>query len=74
MKTIFPLAALLSAAFVAAGPIPQTTNLDTRFKDLVHAANQARTEPTELAPPAAPAPADGQAGKHNPSRGRYRLT
>lgn len=58
MKTIYPLVALFSAALVAAGPIPRDVNLDTRSDDLVHTANQARTEPVaEPAPAPAPAPA-----------------
>jgi hypothetical protein len=60
MKTVYPLVALLSAALVAAGPIPRANNLDSRTNDLVHTANQARTdhvgEPAP-APAAAPAPA-----------------
>jgi hypothetical protein len=68
MKTVYPFVALLSAAFVAAGPIPRADNIDLKFGDLLHAANQARTEPAGLAPPAAPAPADGQAGEHNSTR------
>jgi hypothetical protein len=57
MKTIYPLVALLSAALVAAGPIPKSDNLDTRSNDVVHTANQPRTEP---APAAAPAPAPAE--------------
>lgn len=52
MKTIYPLVALLSAASVAAGPLPQFRRLDTRTSV------QARTEHLgEAAPVPAPAPA-----------------
>lgn len=58
MKTVYPLVALLSAALVAAGPIPRANNLDSRTNDLVHTANQARTDHVgEPAPAPAPAPA-----------------
>ena len=60
MKTIYPLVALLSAAFVTAGPIPKADNIDTRTDDLVRTANQPRTEPVAAPAPAAehvPAPA-----------------
>jgi hypothetical protein len=61
MKTIYPLVALLSAALVAAGPIPKSDNLDTRSNDLGHTANQPRTEHVaEPAPAAAPAPAPAE--------------
>jgi hypothetical protein len=64
MKTIYPLVALLSAALVAAGPIPRADNIDTRIDDLVHTANQPRTEPVaEPAPAQAPAPAGDEAKK-----------
>jgi hypothetical protein len=58
MKTIYPLVALLSAALVSAGPIPRSDNIDIRSDDLVHTANQPRTEPVAAPPPAAmPEPA-----------------
>jgi hypothetical protein len=52
MKTIYPFFALLSAAVVAAGPVPRIHNLDTRSNDLVHTSNQARTEPVAVPAPA----------------------
>jgi hypothetical protein len=62
MKTIYPLVALLSAAIVAAGPIPKADISETRSNDLIHAPQRARTEAAPApAPPvghvAAPAPA-----------------
>jgi flagellar biosynthesis/type III secretory pathway protein FliH len=68
MKTIYPLVALLSAAIVAAGPVPRVHNLDTRTNDLARNTNQARTEPIAEPAPApspepvpAPLPASAQA-------------
>jgi hypothetical protein len=59
MKTVYPLVALLSAALVAAGPIPRANNLDSRTNDLVHTVNQVRTDHVgEPAPAPAPAPVD----------------
>jgi hypothetical protein len=55
MKTAYPLIALLSAASVAAGPLPRFNRVDARSNDLVHAPVYARTEHLgELAPAAAP--------------------
>jgi hypothetical protein len=64
MKTIYPLVALLSAAIVAAGPIPRADNLETRSNELIHASNRARTEAAPApAHVAEPMPADAEAEK-----------
>jgi hypothetical protein len=60
MKTIYPFVALLSAAIVAAGPVPRVHNIDTRRNDLVHTSNQPRTEAVIPAPAPAPAQADAE--------------
>jgi len=57
MKTIYPLVALLSAASVAAGPLPRF-RLDTRSNDVARNSLQARTDHlVEPAPAPAPSPA-----------------
>jgi hypothetical protein len=75
MKTIYPLVALFSAALVAAGPIPRDVNVDTRSDNLVHTANQARTEPVaEPVPAPAPAPPMDKAGGYISLDYKYLLT
>jgi hypothetical protein len=61
MKTIYPLVALLSAASVAAGPLPRF-RLDTRSNDIVRTSIYARTDHlVEPAPALVPAPAPAPA-------------
>jgi hypothetical protein len=55
MKTIYPLVALLSAASVAAGPLPRF-RLDSRSNDIVRTSIHARTDHV-VEPAPAPAPA-----------------
>lgn len=87
MKTIYPFVALLSAASVAAGPLPRFHRLDTRSNDLVNAPFQARTEHLgEAAPAPAPAPthpdaeaeklrlAEEKAGKNSDQQRQHLLT
>jgi hypothetical protein len=60
MKTIYPIVALLSAAIVAAGPVPRVPNIYTRSNNLAHASNQPRTEPAVPGPALAAAQADAE--------------
>jgi membrane protein involved in colicin uptake len=73
MKTIYPLVALLSAALVAAGPIPKVDNIDTRSDDLIHIPNQARTEAATAPVAAPPAEAMPAAPMADPAAEKQRL-
>lgn len=62
MKNIYTLAALLSAALVAAGPIPRADNMDITSNDLIHARTEPAPVPAAVPMPAPPA-ADAEAEK-----------
>jgi hypothetical protein len=59
MKTVYPLVALLSAAVVAAGPLPRVSTLNNRDNTIANGRIIARTDHVgePAAAPAPPAPA-----------------